>query len=558
VVGLVDEPDLQRMTPLAWNAAEGPWLLSGGSGSGRTTALRALALAAAARSGPDALHVHVIDTHGSMADLDALPHLGTCARTDDRRACAALVRHLREEVDRRLGTPAPGRSSVPTSRRPTTLVLIDGWDQLVEAQPGHDPDELVRTLLRVLRDGRSVGVLGAVSGGRSLLHPRWGEVAGRTFLLGSIDPLDAALAGLRATDAPRDPPPGRAVRVHDKREVQFARATPGDTATVALEAAPRPAEGDAWRWTSLPALVRRAGVERRSGSAAGDPGHRDGRVLLGVGGDHGGACCWRPDLDGRRLLVVGPPRSGRTNALRVVAESLCAEGRLVVAVTRAADAARMPWPPGSVVIDSGDPEGLVRLRRRHHDLALCVDDADRLGDSGLAPVLREIIGLVDRDGGLAVMSTSTTALATRFSGIDVEAARHGCCLVLNPTTADRSLVAIPLPDGIPRLPGRGVLVASGAATEVQVLLAEGSVGQVAPREHLGLGIACEPCRPDGHDRHHDHDPPDGRLAALDQADADRHEQRVPDDGRGARPPGDTEPATGQGAQSGGGHQDEQG
>ena len=544
----------------------GPGCSSGGSGSGRTTALRALALAAAAGSGPDALHLHVIDAHGSLADLGALPHLGTRARTDDQRACAALVRHLREEVDRRLGAaPATGLSPVPTPRRPTTLVLVDGWDQLVEAQPAHDPDPLIGSLLRVLRDGRSVGIVGAVSGGRSLLHPRWGEVAGRSFLLGSIDPLDAALAGLRTIDLPRDPPPGRAVRVHDKREVQFARASPDDTSTVARGAVARPAEGAAWRWIPLPAVVRRADVQRRpghavsgAGHAVSSAGHPDDRVLLGVGGDHGGAWWWRPDTDGRRLLVVGPSRSGRSNALRVVAESLCAAGRLVVAVSSAADVSRMPWPPGSVVIEPGDPEGLVRLRRKHHDLAVCVDDADRLGNSDLAPVLREIIGLVDRDGGLAVLSTSTTALATRFSGIDVEAARHGCCLVLNPTPADRGLVATPLPDGIPRLPGRGVLVTRGEATEVQVLLAEGSVGQVAPREHLGVGVTGDPRRADGHDRHHDHDPPDEHPVALDQADPDRHEEHVPDDGRGARPRGDTEPATGQDAQAGCADEDQQG
>ena len=586
VVGLVDEPELQRITALDWDAAGGTWLLSGGSGSGRTTALRALALAVAAGSGPDSLHLHVIDAHGSLADLGALPHLGTRVRTDDQRACAALVRHLREEVDRRLGAaPATGPSSGPTPQRPTTLVLVDGWDQLVEAQPPHDPDPLVDSLLRVLRDGRSVGIVGAVSGGRSLLHPRWGEVAGRSFLLGSIDPLDAALAGLRTIDLPRDPPPGRAVRVHDKREVQFARASPDDTSTVARGAVARPTEGAAWAWIPLPAVVRRADVQcppghagsgaghavvsgaGQAGSSAGHPDDRvllgvggdpDDRVLLGVGGDHGGPCWWRPSTDGRRLLVVGPARSGRSNALRVVAESLCVEGRRVVAVSSEADVIRMPWPPGSVVVEPGDPEGLVRLRRKHHDLVVCVDDADRLGNSDLAPVLREIIDLVDRDGGLAVLSTSTTALATRFSGIDVEVARHGCCLVLNPTPADRGLVATSLPDGVPRRPGRGVLVTRGEAIEVQVLLAEGSVGQVAPREHLGVGVTGDPGRADGHDGHHDHQPPDEHPVALDQADPDRHEERVPDNGRGARPRGDTEPATGQDAQAGCADEDQQG
>ncbi len=146
-------------------------------------------------------------------------------------------------------------------------------------------------------------------------------------------------------------------------------------------------------------------------------------------------------------------------------------GRLVVVVT-SSDTGRMPWPAGSVVIGPGDTDSLVRLRRQHPDLALCVDDADRLGDSDALPVLREIAGLVDRDDGLVVVSTSPVALATRFSGIDVEVARDGCGLVLNPAAADRSLLSATMPDGIPRLPGRGVFVAHGDVTEVQVLLAE--------------------------------------------------------------------------------------
>ena len=424
VVGLVDEPDLQRVTPLTWHPADGPWLLVGGSGSGRTTALRAIALAASAVAGPESLHLQVIDPHGSLGDLAALPHLGTSARSSEHRACAALVRHLRGEVDRRLRAaehqPATAEPTVP----PTILVLVDGWDQLVEAQPAHDPDLLTNALLRVLRDGRAVGVVGAVSGGHSLLRPRWGGVAGSTFLLGSVDPLDAALAGLRAADVPHDPPTGRAVRVHDRREVQFAHARPDDTSAVAPAAGPPPAAGvGPWRWTALPSRVRRTEVSRGPGGEAAD-GHLRS-LLLGVGGDRGTSCCWSPDTDGRRLLVAGPPRSGRTNALRVVTESLCAQGRFVVVLCSETDAGRLPWAPGAVVLGTGDVAELVRLRRAHPDLALCVDDADRLGDGDLLVVLREIVGLVDRDGGLVAVSTSTTALAARFSGIDVEVARHG-------------------------------------------------------------------------------------------------------------------------------------
>ncbi len=327
-------------SPLQWNATTAAWLLAGGAGSGRTTALRALALAAARRSGPESLHVHVIDGHGSLADLGALPHLGTSARVDDVRGL-----HLPRAAPARRGRPAPRGSGGPAARsigsdrgpeprthlehrrrRRSCCSSTAGSSSSRHTRPT-GPSPLTGTLLRVLRDGRSVGVVGAVTGGRSLLHPRWGEVAGRTFLMGRIDPLDAALAGLRTTDAPRDPPPGRAVRVHDRREVQFAQVTRfRDRRPFARGPARRPAHGAAWRWVGLPTVVRRASrchppPARRASTSTSTTARE---LLLGVGGEHATSFSWRPETDGRRLLVVGPPRSGRTNALRVIAESLCA------------------------------------------------------------------------------------------------------------------------------------------------------------------------------------------------------------------------------------------
>jgi DNA segregation ATPase FtsK/SpoIIIE, S-DNA-T family len=526
-------PGMVGLTPLQWDATDGSWLLAGGAGSGRTTALRALALAAAGPTGPESLHLHVIDGHGSLADLGALPHLGTSARVDDVRACASLVQHLRTEVDRRLAeaeSRRPGAAGPP----PTVLLLVDGWEQLVEAQPTHGSDHLAGTLLRVLRDGWSVGVVGAVAGGRALLHPRWGEVSGRTFLMGRVDPLDAALAGLRTTDAPRDPPPGRAVRVYDRREVQFARVPASETATFAQRAVRRPAHGAAWRLVSLPTVLRREELRRVTGGRACIDHHPADGLLLGVGGEQASAFSWYPETDGRRLLVVGPSRSGRTNAVRVIAQSACGTGRPVALITSALTR-RMPWPAGTLVIEPGDTDTLVRLRRQHRDLALCVDDADRLGDGDHLPVLREIAGLLDRDDGLLIVSSSPTALATRFSGIDVEVAREGCGLVLNPAAADRSLLCAVMPDGIPRLPGRGVFVANGDVTEVQVLLAGSSLGKVAPREHLGLGVASDPRGAEANHGHHENDPADRHPGALHQADAHRQQDRVPDDRGRARP-----------------------
>ena len=206
-VGVVDEPELQRITPLLWAPTAGGWLLVGRPGSGRTTGARAVALAAALASDADQLHIHVVDTGGSLADLAALPHVGTHLRTDDARAVASLVAHLRAECDRRRRTPDPGDHVTVGPPPARILVMVDGWEQLVEAQPDAGLGGAADELPRLLRDGGGVGITGVVTGGRGLLQPKWGGLGASAFLLGTVDPLDAVLAGLRSTDLPTSPPP---------------------------------------------------------------------------------------------------------------------------------------------------------------------------------------------------------------------------------------------------------------------------------------------------------------------------------------------------------------
>ncbi|MBM6400896.1 FHA domain-containing protein [Phycicoccus sp. MQZ13P-5] len=117
-LALVDEPEAQRHTPWAWDPGVPLWRVVGRPRSGRSTALRALVHAAAAREAPDRLHVHVLTTDVT-AWPRALPHLGTVAGVGDARAVGALLDHLAAPV-------GPGS--------PRRLLVVDGWDQLVDAE----------------------------------------------------------------------------------------------------------------------------------------------------------------------------------------------------------------------------------------------------------------------------------------------------------------------------------------------------------------------------------------------------------------------------------------
>lgn len=121
---------------------------------------------------------------------------------------------------------------------------------------------------------------------------------------------------------------------------------------------------------------------------------------------------------GRRLLVAGPPGSGRTTTLATLARS-AQEAGLPVAVIRGMghDDRSQPGFGSAAVLSTRDVDQLITLRQRHHDLVLPVDDADQIGDDcAMLPVLAEIAELVDRDRGLLGASSNTASLAVRFRG----------------------------------------------------------------------------------------------------------------------------------------------
>jgi S-DNA-T family DNA segregation ATPase FtsK/SpoIIIE len=429
------------------------WRVVGRPLTGRTSAARAVVLGAVDQHPPERLHVHVIDSADGLSDLSALPHVGTWCRAREADASSELLTHLADDVTAR-------RSAPPGSGPPSlVLLVVDGWDQLLDADDPRSPDPVSDRLLRVLRDGPGVGVRAVVTGGRSLLQPRWSGLGGVMLLLGRTDPLDAVAAGLRERDLPRDPPPGRGVLAGDAREVQVVHTTTADLQQAGARWPAPPAARRPWRLRPLPRTVTRRDVE------APPPG--DG-LLVGVAGPLALPLVWDPGSTGGRLLVTGPPRSGRTTTLLALAESARVARRAVVLVGRSRTASDPV--AGLTTLGPDDVEALVERRRSDPRLVVLVDDADHLDDAPVHAVLGEVADLAERDGGAVVVATTTSTLATRYRGFDVDAVRQGCGLVLAPRPGDAEVLGIrprTFPGGPP---GRGWWVVPGRSVAAQVLL----------------------------------------------------------------------------------------
>ena len=426
-LGLVDDPARQEQRTFAWDGA-GHLGIAGGPGSGRTTTLLTVAWSLATRHSPTEVHVYALGRLSQLQSLGSLPHtafIGDVRRRDD---LALLVRRLEQ-----LSTAREDGSAV---------VLVDGW----EALAGHRPRP-GRCLVDLARSGGDSPLRLVVTGGRSVLAGQVAALCTSRIVLGLSDPVDAALAGLSPRDLPRNPPPGRGVVVSGALELQVADPTGSPVRE--------------WDSTGAPTRIRRLPDAVPLASLPPAPG---AELPVGVRAGDLATVGFAPSRGERRVVVVGPPGSGRTNALAVLGASLVSRGR-PLAVIGSTLAERLGVPAVA------DAEQLVRRRTTHPGLALIVDDGERLAGTPLDPVIRELARCVDEDGGFVALATTPTWLGRAFASYGAELAASRTGLLLGPTPADPGLLGLarlPPELGDDRPPGRGVLVASGRPTVVQV------------------------------------------------------------------------------------------
>ena len=455
-LGLVDLPAKQQQPVLRWHPVKDGHLgLCGGPRSGRTTALASIAMALSRFRSPADLHLHVIDAaSGQLRELAALPHTGTVLTRDQPRLVARLVARLSEEVSSRLDRAAP-------LDPPPIVLLIDGWDALVESLDALDHGRTTEALTALLREGRAAGLRAVVAGDRALLTSRLTAVVPDRLLLRVTDPTDLLLAGLPGTSLAADPPPGRAIRTSDGAAIQLAApcAHLDLGATLADEGAhprwPGSPSGQLLRIRELPTSVQLDDIADDSPS--------DRRALLGVGGDEG-----RPvvlDLDAHPVFVVaGPQGSGRSTTLSTLARSLSRCGVPVIAICPRSSALDVgPWP----VLGPLDERALIQLLADQPRSCVLVDDGELLVDGPIDPVLAAIVG--QRGPAAVVLAGTTSALLGLFRGAAATARTARTGVILQPSApSDGEVLGIRamLPDRAG--PGRGLLVMSGEQQSVQI------------------------------------------------------------------------------------------
>lgn len=463
-VGLVDRPSEQRQVTLCVDLrTAGPTLLVGGPRSGRTGALRTLAGSATARLSPNDLHLYVIDcVGGGLRTLGDLPHCGTVITRDEFGLVERLLARLGDEVAHRQARLAElGAGSVAEARErgaqmPFICLLVDGWEAFATAADEHDAGRSVDTLLALLRESAAVGITVLLTGDRAALAARVAGSVARRYVLRLADRADYALAGIPTGSVPVSMPPGRAVCAESGSEVQFAflgsdmtvssqqRAL---TEVAAAAGAPEP-DLAPFRLRALPTRIVREAL------AVGPPE----TTVLGVGGDEPAPIAVNLFAGDARLLVAGPPRSGRTTVLRLILEQSYRRDsvELLVAGPRRCALVMSAEQCGvNVVTPDESPVQLPAAGNR--PLLLLVDDSDSFLDTDAGDALTELVR--NGQGQVAVVAAARSdELAVTYRGIANEVRRSRSGLLLQPGPGDGELLGLQLARTRPvRLPGRGVL-----------------------------------------------------------------------------------------------------
>ncbi len=469
--GVCDRPDRQAQEPLWLDlAAGGSWLLPGGPGSGRTTALRSVLGEAVHQLPPDGLHVHVIDHGGGrLADVvTGLAHLGTAVRRDDGYRLVRLLSRLLETVD--------ARRAVPDLPRPHLLVLLDGADSVLTLLEELLPGTGSGALLRLLRDGAAVGLTCLLTADRMLPGGRLSAAVTHRLVLPFTDRADYAVAGIPATAVPAHRPPGRALLDGDAVEVQIAlpRSLTDPAPPGTIPSGPTETRRTATGTGTTVTRTAPTGTDPRDRIIVaelapdpvtpGPPPPSDRTlVTLGPGGDAGNPL-WIDLTRTDALLVCGPSGSGRTTALAALAVRAAATGLQVAAVLARRDdswasaggprACSPDLLPGWVTALAGRPA------------VLAVDDLALLPDAAM-----DQVSAACRPGaGVLLMASASAAdVAGAFRGPAVTLRRAGTVLLLQPGRGDAELLSLRLPRAeLPRRPGSGWLVEQGLPRRVQV------------------------------------------------------------------------------------------
>jgi S-DNA-T family DNA segregation ATPase FtsK/SpoIIIE len=460
-LGLTDEPEEQRVSPLIWLPSQhGHLALIGGTGGAHA----AMGLAVQQLMEHDLeSHLYVLDADGSFITACEEPRVGAVAGLHELRRGVRVLERVAHELSLRL-------SGAATKSRIPLVLVVSGWGSWISALRGGPlawAEDLVQD---IVRDGAKAGISVLISGDKELVTSRFfAAVQNRAYFpTGSTE--ESRLAWPRMPPTP--PVQARsvvfgAIVASSPSVAQFYSAA-ADPPRAAKE--PKKAQVAPFRIEPLPAKVSAAEVrlllagERIAAQAPerGEdivepwrgPGTR--RIFVGIGGDELVPISL-PLTAGSVLAVLGGPATGKSSLLAALPELNPSAGDWLGPAP--GESAEDYW--AEAVAEARTETGTSRNRRR---TILLVDDADLLTPETGRHVL-ELHGM----GSAVVLTAGFSPMLTQRVPLAAYARNHGNGILIAPRTImDGDFFGLRFEvDAHPPV-GRAVVISEGRAFPVQL------------------------------------------------------------------------------------------
>jgi S-DNA-T family DNA segregation ATPase FtsK/SpoIIIE len=441
VVGLIDRPELQRRDPLELDLAHsGGALVVGAGGSGRSTALHTMAVAAWRHADP--WELYVIDAAPAHSVLAEVGSVGDVIDVADSERVLRLLRSTAQLVtDRARAGRADPRPGGPARR----VLVVDGIAAFEQRYDRLDRGAAVELLTSILRDGRAVGVHVVVTAHRRAEVPaELLGLLGCRWVLRCASDDDASTWGLGPAAADRRLPPGRCHVEGALAQVAVADARGAAPRSRAAGAAPPPVP-------RLPTELWRSDLQLTDPTVSLRP-------AIGLHGD-----TLEPVhlvLDHHHAIVAGPPRSGVSTALATIAA-----GHPHPVVVR----------PGETAALEGRLTDALAAARQGHEQLVVVHDLVHLleaRDGEAVAAALEVVARAGRDAPVRLVVGGELDGLTRSYHDLVAILRRGRTGLLLGADPDQHATlwhtSAPPRSDLPPAPGRGWLIQAASVQPVQV------------------------------------------------------------------------------------------
>ncbi|MEW1834611.1 FtsK/SpoIIIE domain-containing protein [Microbacterium sp. NPDC079995] len=486
LLGKADIPERQLQEPVYFEPdRDGSLLVYGTSGSGKSTVLRTIAIAAAMGRRTENVEVYGLDFgSGSLKSLEALPHVGSVIPGDDSERVQRIMRSLGSVLDERgKKFSAANASSIEEYREITgrdearIILLLDGlpqfradWESTTARMPFY------QAFMRILGEGRPLGVHAVATADRSGSVPTAvSSNVSRRVVLRLSDANAYALL-----NAPKDvlderSAPGRAIVDGLETQIAVLGGTPNvaeQTKLLEQLAAELRSRGarDVPEIGSLPTRLDAAEMPDRLGEFP----------VIGVAED---TLTPREFDPVGTFVVAGPPQSGKTTTMKA----------LVLSMTRLDPSVKLfhfggrrsqlkefaPWMRSATTPDDAkelatELAELVVDESLTQRLMIVIEDLPQFADSPAERPLKALLQAVNRSDHLLIGDADVNQVTSGFGLIgDFKGGRKG--IILKPDAFDGdSIFKVPFPkikrSDFPA--GRGMFVQAGRAVVVQMPFVE--------------------------------------------------------------------------------------